>query len=263
MSSHDDDSDEVVGYKKPPKKHQFKKGTSGNPSGGRRKPGTRTSRRHKAKDRDSIKKLAQKKIIILEGGKRKRVTTQEAIHQLLIRNACQGDKRSILAATRMFERQEEKERDEHRAFFRSVVEFKESAARDGRDSSSIPPHYPDHRDIEIYLNGDIEFTGPMNAEEAQAFDGMVVVRDALIEDYEEEVKWQKEAPDENSAADLSGMLASIQRCNESLPKRLRRMPPSVEAEALQQSPSERLEALLQQMQADKRTTARKKKKHRR
>ncbi|MBK6705498.1 MAG: hypothetical protein IPG56_18205 [Caulobacteraceae bacterium] len=38
MTGHnDDDDDEAVGYAKPPKKHQFKKGQSGCPSGGHKK----------------------------------------------------------------------------------------------------------------------------------------------------------------------------------------------------------------------------------
>lgn len=261
MSSHDDNLDDAVGYKKPPKKHQFKKGTSGNPSGGRRKPATKTGRRQTNSGRHSLKKLAQKMITIVEGGRRKRVTTQEAVQHLLIRDACQGDKRSILAAIKLFERLENEERDEHRALFRAALEFKEAAARDGRDSSSVPPVYPDHRDIEIdRLNGSVEFTGPMDAEHALVFDGMAAHRDQLIEEYEEDVKLLKESPDENGASELSRLLTVIERWNALLPKRLRRTPPSIEAEAVEQDPTERLVALLEKLQASNRSATRRKRK---
>jgi hypothetical protein len=64
MSSESAETDDDVGYRRPPKATRFQKGTSGNPSGGQRNPPTRStpdwsSRRSKTR-RSSCEKMAGK-----------------------------------------------------------------------------------------------------------------------------------------------------------------------------------------------------------
>ncbi|MEQ8370808.1 MAG: DUF5681 domain-containing protein [Alphaproteobacteria bacterium] len=79
-------SDFEVGYKKPPKKHQFKKGQSGNPKG-------------KPKEAKNLKTVLGKelneKLTIKEGGKPKTVSKQTALVKSLIAKAANGDVRAM------------------------------------------------------------------------------------------------------------------------------------------------------------------------
>jgi len=86
MTHHDDDEtpkpDYEVGYCRPPKETQFKKGQSPNPTGRKRKP--------KSVQVQMQEVLAQK-IPITEGGKIKRLPRQQVILLNLANKAAKGD----------------------------------------------------------------------------------------------------------------------------------------------------------------------------
>jgi hypothetical protein len=81
-----DNEDYEVGYGRPPKSGQFKKGTSGNPSG----------RPKKASDFDAklLRELSSP-LTISEKGKRKIITKDEAIAKQLVHKAISGEVQSI------------------------------------------------------------------------------------------------------------------------------------------------------------------------
>src|SRR5881227_60717 len=85
--AHDDD-DGAVGYKKPPKAHQFKPGQSGNPSGRRKAPPTFAS--------DLTEELRES-ITLHEKGRERRITKQRAFIKTLTTLAIKGDIRAINA----------------------------------------------------------------------------------------------------------------------------------------------------------------------
>jgi hypothetical protein len=74
-----------VGYRKPPKRHQFRKGQSGNPTG--RSTGTRTLKA------DLLEELAQQ-IPIRESGRSMKTTKQRALIKSLLAKALNGDMRA-------------------------------------------------------------------------------------------------------------------------------------------------------------------------
>jgi hypothetical protein len=75
-----------VGYRKPPKATQFKKGQSGNPRG--RPKGTKNLKA------DLIEELGEH-ITLSEGGKPKRLSKQRALVKSLTAKAIKGDARAI------------------------------------------------------------------------------------------------------------------------------------------------------------------------
>src|SRR2546422_9586458 len=78
-----DDND--VGYRKPPRAHQFKPGKSGNPKG----------RPKGAKNEETIlRELLQQKISLNERGKARKITIHEGIFRRIIEDCLKGNTKS-------------------------------------------------------------------------------------------------------------------------------------------------------------------------
>ena len=88
MSNGDKPEDDEIGYRKPPKSGQFKKGISGNPSGRPKKPSNPAS---------ELMKELQSKVTLLENGKRKAITRFRGINRQVVNKALSGN----LQAARM------------------------------------------------------------------------------------------------------------------------------------------------------------------
>jgi hypothetical protein len=75
------DDDDEVGYGKPPRKHQFKKGVSGNPSG----------RRARSKSFDAlIEQQLDAKVVVNAGGRKVKVPGRQAVVMKLVFDALNG-----------------------------------------------------------------------------------------------------------------------------------------------------------------------------
>jgi hypothetical protein len=89
LATSDDSSpsdEDAVGYKRPPKEHQFQKGCSGNPNG-------------RPKDKkslfDKLEAILNELVTVVEDGERKRVTKLEAMIMRLLAKALSGDLRAL------------------------------------------------------------------------------------------------------------------------------------------------------------------------
>ena len=85
----------TVGYKKPPKHTQFKKGQSGNPKG--RPKGTKNLAT------DLAEELAEK-VLVTEGGKRRHISKQRAMIKSTFARAASGDMRAMGVVLRLLDR---------------------------------------------------------------------------------------------------------------------------------------------------------------
>ena len=84
--SHNNGRDYEVGYGKPPRNTQFKKGQSGNPRG--RPPGS--------KNLATLVSVAlNEPVIVVENGGRKKITKREAIIKQLVNRSTKADWRAI------------------------------------------------------------------------------------------------------------------------------------------------------------------------
>lgn len=91
----DDPKDYEVGYGKPPKHSQFRKGRSGNPKG-------RTKGYRNLKSDLAIE--LKKRIVVNEGGRRTRVSKQQALMMRLVEQALNGDMRSLNVLIDLYKR---------------------------------------------------------------------------------------------------------------------------------------------------------------
>jgi hypothetical protein len=91
-----------IGFGKPPKRTQFKKGQSGNPRGRPKgKPNLATV----------LEKALREKVIINENGRRKIITTLEASVKQLVNKAAAGDPRAMQQLTALARVGEERAAD--------------------------------------------------------------------------------------------------------------------------------------------------------
>ena len=82
-----DDPNYRVGYGRPPREHQFKKGQSGNPKG----------RPQEAKGSKAIlKKMLAQKVAVNQQGQQRMITMLEVSLQQLVNKSARGDHRSLL-----------------------------------------------------------------------------------------------------------------------------------------------------------------------
>jgi len=83
-----------VGYKRPPKEHRFKPGTSGNPKGRPKKPDLSPT--------DLIDRLLNETTTVTIDGEQCKITKKELLVMQLINNALKGQPTALRALVRFF-----------------------------------------------------------------------------------------------------------------------------------------------------------------
>ncbi len=97
MSSQKDNDEEVVGYRSPPRRSQFKAGHSGNPKG--RPRGSRNAS-------TLLDEALKERVTVSENGRRRKVSKLEVILTQLVNTAAKGDHRATRLLLEWIERLE-------------------------------------------------------------------------------------------------------------------------------------------------------------
>lgn len=165
-----------VGYSRPPKAFQFKKGVSGNPKG---RPKKSTDTNYECLYEENVKRLAYKaayeKVPVREGDKTVYMPAIEALLRMMLRRALKGDRGMLRDYFRYVAKIESDRRSEKIETMTTAFEYKENArkAREQAKKENRPaPEFvfdPDNIEIDT-VTGSVTSKGPLTREQKQELD---------------------------------------------------------------------------------------------
>lgn len=170
------DTDYTVGYGKPPKSGQFKKGESGNGGGGSAKVRARKAEASGSDHDHLLLQEAKRMIPVIEKGVRSEITTDEAVLRQLAMSAVKGDRASQREYLDRTERARERLRKDRSTRFGLLVQYvqEQSIARALGSTPTGSPVWPDPDDIQLdYVDCIGEVVGPIDVQQAEPFIALV------------------------------------------------------------------------------------------
>jgi hypothetical protein len=181
-----------VGYRKPPKQSQFKKGESGNPRGRPKRPTHAMPEWHEERMKAIIRQEAYRLIDINENGKKIRLPLIQAIIRRLGVFAALGRPRAMRYFMETLKSLEEASGLEYSTYVKILINYKEEVGREFERRKKENPSEPDpipHPDDIIFNSGTgvVELYGPMTKQE--------------------QVVWDRIEESEAAIAQLEGLLA--------------------------------------------------------
>lgn len=226
-----------VGYRQPPKEHQFKKGRSGNPKGRPRKrplPDTRMKGLAEIKAAEEALKLEAYRLIPVRDGNRvEEIPAIQALYRAMFLNALKGNRHSQKLVMESLIKVEDQEYARMAEAMDTAIKYKvewertlELYREQGIPEPVLLPH-PD--DVVIDLQkGSFQVLGPATPEEKAELDKIVRRRDLLVERVRSLSKKHDSTDDPALKAsyleDIDEGRRSIAMINELLPDRYRRDP---------------------------------------
>jgi hypothetical protein len=152
--------DDQVGYRRPPKAFQFKKGQSGNPLGSSRKVRKR-KRRQNLSLGDLVLENSENLLRVRDGNRTSNISTKEALLKKQTAMGLNGNRLALKASLKMIDEAEQAKRAEVLDLYREALDYKDNypaLAKSCRDRG-LPPPLPD----DVHLNrftGEVIITGP-------------------------------------------------------------------------------------------------------
>ena len=224
-----------VGYRQPPKEHQFKKGHSGNPKGRPRKrplPETRMKGLAEIKAAEEALKLEAYRLIPVRDGSRvEEIPAIQALYRAMFLNALKGNRHSQKLMMESLIKVEDQEYARMAEAIDTAIKYKvewertlERYREQGIPEPVMLPH-PD--DVVIDLQkGSFQVLGPATAEEKAALDDLICRRDAVAQEVSKLIEELNSTEDlalrERHLEALKHEQRLLELMNQRLPDRLKR-----------------------------------------
>lgn len=176
-----------VGYGRPPKPSQFKKGQSGNPLGSSRKVRKRKRRQSLSLD-DYVLENAEKLLRLREGDRTSSISTKEALLKKQIAMGLNGNRLALQASLKRIEEAEQNRLAKVLENYETVLDYKDNypARVKYHKESGLPPPLPHPDDVRFNrCTGDITLAGPRNQEELTTLKKILEARRVFLKMLEE------------------------------------------------------------------------------
>jgi hypothetical protein len=180
--------DDKVGYRRPPKSFQFKKGQSGNPLGSSRK--ARMRQRHQTLPLgDLVLENSRGLVPIREGDRRSTISLKEALIRREAALAIQGSRLALKSCLDRIDKAEQRELAEvlaHYETYRDIQDHYTAKAKACRDRG-LPPPLPHPDDVHFdYNTYKLKITGPINHEQLRRLEKILEAREIFMKMIEEQ-----------------------------------------------------------------------------
>ena len=189
--------DSKVGYKHPPKEHQFKKGKSGNPKGRPRKSDNSAYLEERVKR--LIMKVLDRPLSLRIGDRVEKMSGIEAAIRVLLAEGLKGKTRLLLQLVETVMDIEAGRRKDKLDLMDAAWKYKEEAYRERerckKEGVPAPELVPDPDDLHIDpTTGTVSATGPITREQKKERDHWLKVKDWCQNDIKEAKEALKEDP---------------------------------------------------------------------
>ena len=178
--------DYEVGYGKPPKKHRFKRGQSGNPRGRPKDAKFSRPAPHEEGLKDIVLEEAYRLITVRDGDRTVAMPMAQAVFRTLAVEAAKGKYHAQRLFTEMLSATERGNKAAHDAFVKMAIGYKtdwerelERRERLGITDAPPPLPHPDHIEIDLRA-GTARIVGPMTKEEKAVCDLWVAKKQELV-----------------------------------------------------------------------------------
>ena len=177
------EKDYEVGYRKPPRQSQFRKGESGNPKGRPKKASSPVPTG--ADSIDSIFSNEMSRLVTLtEGGKSQQVSFLAALVKSALNNATKSrlERKYLFDLSRELHRIDLEDRRARYDEWREIAAHHRRILESHRTRGTEPPPLYPHPDDLVFDPETLKVRcfGPMSAQEAPLYDAMRTLRDCLI-----------------------------------------------------------------------------------
>ncbi len=226
-----------VGYGKPPRETQFKKGQSGNPAGRPRKNSSRSGSAHRTgvsnSRSESIRKELLREITVQDGGKPKKMSLEQAAIRSQTKLAFSGSPmatREMIKITRQAREELEEEIADDNDFWTGYCE-KFHAVEKAREvqCDPLPQWWPRPEDITVRHGEETVIHGPSSEEEFEGYLQIARVRDLFIAHWAyQAVMFRSPKRAHTSDQDESDLLIIAYLMNQMQPQRLRLGPDEID-----------------------------------